>query len=353
MRKLIAWLSLVLLAAPVLAAPAATPAPEWVTEAPAGKRVGIIGLDTSHAPAFAKGLNAATAGEEFRGYRIVAAFPGGSEDLPTSRDRVEGFTKQLADMGVEIVDSIPALLERVDAVMLLSVDGRVHLQQALPVLKARKRMFIDKPLSASLAEGLAIFRAAEHYGVPVFSASSLRYMKGAQDARGGSIGEVVGANAFSPAWLEPTHPDLIWYGVHGTELLFTMMGTGCKRVMRVMSEGSVDREGTDVVVGDWGGPRLGVLRGLRTGKADYGGTAFGTTGILWLDRKGYTGYLPLAVEVMKYFETGEIPVEPEETIEMFAFMTAAQESSDRGGVWVDMQDVIARARAEAEQISIE
>ncbi len=122
-------------------------------------RAGIIGLDTSHVVAFTQLLNAPDAKPELAGVRIVAAYPGGSPDIPSSRDRVAGYTKQLHEkFGVEIVPSIDALLERVDVVFLESVDGRPHLEQARPVFKARKPVFIDKPVAGTLADAIAIYQ---------------------------------------------------------------------------------------------------------------------------------------------------------------------------------------------------
>src|SRR5207244_2296777 len=95
-------------------------------------RAGMIGLDTSHVPAFAKIFNNPKATGDIAGIRIVAGYPGGT-DIPASRDRVKGFTEQLRGMGIEILDSIPKLLEKVDVVLLESVDGRIHLQEAIPV----------------------------------------------------------------------------------------------------------------------------------------------------------------------------------------------------------------------------
>src|SRR5689334_6028331 len=70
-------------------------------------RAGIIGLDTSHCLAFTKTFNNPDGKGDIAGVRIVAAFPGGSPDIPSSRDRIEQFTKQVRGMGVEIVGSIP------------------------------------------------------------------------------------------------------------------------------------------------------------------------------------------------------------------------------------------------------
>jgi len=134
-------------------------------------------------------------------------------------------------------------------------------------------MFIDKPVAASLTDVVAIYKEASAKNVPVFSSSSLRYMKNVQAVRNeNKIGRVLGADTFSPATLEPHHPDLFWYGIHGVEVLFAVMGTGCETVTRFYTEE------TDVVVGKWKDGRLGTFRGTRSGKHDYGGTAYGTEG---------------------------------------------------------------------------
>ena len=105
-------------------------------------------------------------------------FQGGSDDIASSRDRVAGFTADLEKLGVEIVDSIDALLPKVDAVLLESVDGRKHLEQVLPVFKAGKPVFIDKPLSGTLSDALAIDLLAKKYNARWFSSSSLRFSPG-------------------------------------------------------------------------------------------------------------------------------------------------------------------------------
>lgn len=298
-------------------------------------RVGIIGLDTSHAPAFAKVMNDEKAAGHVPGCRVVAAYPQGSPDIESSVSRVPQYTQQLADMGVEIVESIPALLEKVDAVLLETNDGRPHLEQVRPVIAAGKPVFIDKPVAGSLSDAVKIYQEAAAAGVPVFSASSLRYIKFGQEVRNGSIGEVTGADTYSPASLEKTHPDLFWYGIHGVEALFTVMGTGCEEVVRMHSPNF------DVVVGKWSDGRLGTFRGIRSGKGGYGGTAFGTNGVQSLGP--YAGYAPLVADIVKFFQTGEAPVSVEETLEIYAFMEAADESKRQGGKPVSVKEVLKTA----------
>jgi predicted dehydrogenase len=296
-----------------------------------GKRVGIIGLDTSHALAFVKTLNAENAAAEYRGYKVVAAYPQGSKDIKSSVDRVPGYVVSVKKMGVEIVDSIAALLEKVDVVLLESNDGRVHLEQALPIFKAGKRLFIDKPIAGSYADAKAIFKAAKKYNVPVFSSSSLRYIEGMSEITAGKIGKVIGAQTYSPAVAEKTHPDFFWYGIHGIELLFAAMGTGCKSVSRVHTED------TDVVIGIWEDNRIGTFRGTRSGQNNFGGIVFGEKATVTLG--AFKGYNPLLLQIIKFFESGMVPVQPEETLEICAFMEAADISKATDGSAVSLKEI--------------
>jgi len=311
----------------------------------AGKRVGIIGLDTSHSTAFTEALNGSTPDPDYKGYRIVAAYPRGSKDIQSSTERVPSYTEQVKKLGVEIVDSIPALLEKVDVVLLETNDGRPHLEQALIVMRAGKTLFVDKPVAGTLEEAVAIFEAARKYKVPLFSASSLRYMKGVQDiVQGKTVGKVLGADAWSPAPFEPHHPDFFWYGIHGVETLCTLMGKGCTTVSRV------NTEGTDVVTAVWDDGRVGSFRGTRTGQHEYGATAFGEKGVA---RVGpYSGYEALLKEICQFFDTGISPVREEETLEVYAFMEAADESRRKGGLPVRLDVILEKARQGAKKITL-
>ncbi|MEM7474092.1 MAG: Gfo/Idh/MocA family oxidoreductase [Planctomycetota bacterium] len=306
-------------------------------------RIGMIGLDTSHCPAFTKLINAEDAEGNLAKMRVTAAFPGGSPDIASSRDRIEGFTEQLSAMGVEIVDSIEELLPKVDAILLESVDGRKHLSQVLPVFRAGKPVFIDKPLAASLEEAIAIDLLAKKYKARWFSSSSLRFSPEIAKFRSGehTSGDIVGASAWSPCALEKTHSDLFWYGVHGVETLFTAMGTGCKSVTRTFTED------LDLVAGTWEDGRIGTFRGIRKGKTGYGMVVFGSK---WIDSSAkYQGYAPLVDEIAEFFLGGEPPVNPEETLEMFTFMQAADVSKEQGGQPVQLDQVWAEALQAAEK----
>lgn len=297
-------------------------------------RIGIIGLDTSHCIAFTKLLNAAEPVAEIANCPVVAVYPKGSPDIESSVSRVPDYTKQIQDLGVDVVDSIDELLTRVDAVLLETNDGRPHLEQVRPVLKAGKPVFIDKPIAGSLRDAITIFREAEEAGVPLFSSSSLRFGKNTQAVRGGSLGKISRCETQSPASIEKTHPDLFWYGIHGVESLFTVLGTGCQSVQRTSEDGQI------VVTGKWEGDRIGIF---REGKG-YSGKAVGDKGEGEVG--SYDGYQPLVVEIIQLFRTGKPPVSAAETLEIYAFMEAADESKRQGGAEVTLESVMKKANGQ-------
>jgi len=301
-------------------------------------RVGIIGLDTSHVTAFTALLNDPTHPQHVPGARVVAAYKGGSPDIESSASRVDRFTSELqTKWQVELVGTIEELCRKVDAVLLESVDGRPHLAQVRPVLAAGKRVFIDKPLAASYRDAAEIVRLSKETGTPFFSTSSLRYVQDVQELkRADRLGKMLGAITFSPAPTEPHHPDLFWYGIHGVETLFTLMGSGCQTVSRVHTDGS------DVVVGRWKDGRTGTFRGIREGKADYGAIAFGSQAVIASPVPMKVDYRGLVVEIVRFFRSGVSPISNEEMLEVMAFMEAADLSKARGGQPVALTEVTAK-----------
>lgn len=297
-------------------------------------KLGIIGLDTSHVIAFTQVLNDPDNANHVPGARVVAAFKGGSPDLESSASRVDGYTEQLEkEFNVEIVPTIEALCDKVDAILLNSVDGRRHLEQVKPVFKAGKRVFIDKPLGGSLADAKAIVALSKESGVPFFSTSSYRFYESLQELKNKNVGELRGAISYGPAHLDQTHPDLFWYGVHPTEALYTLMGVGCEMVTCTKTDQF------HVVTGRWSDGRVGTLYGLRTGATPHKVIVFGTKGVE--EQQGSGNYAPMVREIVQFFRTGVVPVSPEETLEIFAFMEAAHESARRDGAPVSIMEMLA------------
>jgi len=287
-------------------------------------RLGIVGTDTSHVTAFASVLNDPAHKDHIPGARIVAAYKGGSADLKESADRVEKYAEELrTKYNVELVPDIATLLTKVDAVLLESVDGRPHLAQFREIAKGGKPVFIDKPLAATLADARAIAKVAKENNVRWFTSSSLRFTEGMPALR---LDGLNGVMAWGPGPMEAHHPlDLSWYGIHTVEILYTLMGQGCVEVTRTFAENA------EVVTGKWKDGRVGTIR-LHRPYSGFGATAFSPKAIKSSGRDFSGGYTGLLKEIVLFFQGGKAPVDEAETIEIFAFMDAAQRSREGGGV---------------------
>lgn len=316
-------------------------------------RVGIVGLDNYQAVAFTELFHNPKVDGDLKGIKVVTAFPAGSSDIPESVRELPKWIDAIQKLGVEVVKTPEEVLKGCDAVLVMSVDGRAHLEQLKPILKAGKPVYVGRPLAASLADAVEIFRIAAEHKTPIFTCSQHRFSPGFIGMRKhDDVGEVVGVDVYGGAPREEHHPDLFWHAIHGVETLYTIMGPGCVSVSRTSTETA------DVVAGVWKDDRVGTFRGIRKGAPKYSATVFGSKGVSTAGIYGhgvpvkgvvptndkYMGYEATAIEIAKFFKTGKPPVSADETIEMFAFLEAAEESKRMKGAPVKLADVLAKAK---------
>ncbi|HEX3151281.1 MAG TPA: Gfo/Idh/MocA family oxidoreductase [Gemmataceae bacterium] len=316
-------------------------------------RVGVIGLDNYQAVAFTELFHNPKAEGDLKGIKVVAAFPAGSPDIDESVRELPKWKEAIAKLGVEIVASPAYVLKQVDAVLVMSLDGRAHLEQLKPILKAGKPVYVGRPLAASLADAIEVFQLAAEHKTPIFSCSQHRFSPGFIGMRKHEdVGDVLGVDVYGGCPREPHHPDLVWHGIHGVETLYTIMGPGCVSVTRAATDTA------DVVTGIWKDDRIGTYRAIRKGAPKYSATVFGAKGVSTAGIYGhgvpvkgvvptndkYMGYEATAIEIAKFFKTKVPPVAAAETIEMFAFMEAAEESKRQKGAPVKLREVLEKAR---------
>lgn len=289
-------------------------------------RIGMAGLDTSHAAAFANLLHDNSLEYHVPGARIVAAYPGGSPDFDLSISRVGQFTATLRDQhGVEMVDALADLRGKCDAVMLESIDGRVHLEQFREVVKWGVPVFIDKPLTLSAQEALEIAKLATQAGVRVTSASAMRFAEKFREALDADVVEpVIGADVHGPMAYVEKSPGYFWYGIHSVEMLFATMGPGCREVLAVREELH------DVLIGRWADGRLGVVRGNRAGSGAFGGLIHRKPGSTAFDvsagKKPY--YASLLEKVIRFLCGEGAVVELPEMVAVISFLESANRSAE-------------------------
>lgn len=325
-------------------------------------RLGILGIDSYGSVAYAEFFNKPHPEGVFEGMRIVAAYPLTSEDYPESKEFLARWLDQLLKMyqnpktpedavpPIEVVDSMEKFLEKVDAVMIFSLDGRLHLEQAAPILKAGKPLFIGRPLASSAEDAAAILKLSIETKTPCWSSSQHRYSTGFLGMRDHpDVGKVLGCDVYG-GWDEKApEADKFMRPLHSIETLYTIMGPG------VVSVSCTSTPVTESFTCLWIDGRVGTYRGIKQGAIKYSATVFGEKGVSTAGIYGhgvpvkgvvpttdkYVGYEPLAVEMAKFFKTKQVPVSPEETLEIFALIQAANESKAQNGAVVPLKNLLA------------
>lgn len=288
-------------------------------------RLGILDFDTSHVVEFTKRLLHKDVPEDqwVDGASVVVGCPGTSKLSP---ERIPGFTETMKKYGIKLVDDPAAMIGQVDGMLIEAVDGSVHWERAKPFLEAGIPCFVDKPFACSLADAKKIAELAEKKKLPLFSSSSLRYApEVVAYKKNDKPGKLTGAVTYGPASEHERNPGLFHYGIHAVEMLYALMGPGCKRVTN-----SKDK-GTDVVTGTWADGRMGTVRGLRVGKAEFGFVAFAEKAVTSVTVGTKDIYRELLKKVVEMFATGKSPLDIRETLEIVAFMEAANKSGTNHG----------------------
>jgi hypothetical protein len=118
---------------------------------------------------------------------------------------------------------------------------------------------------------------------------------------------------------------MVFYGVHAVEVLYAMMGSGCREVA------SYSTRTTDVATGVWSDGRAGCVVGTRESKKQWGFTAFCKKTVEHRSLDISRVDTALLRRVVEFFRTGTPPVPVEETVETLLFLSAAGQSAQQAG----------------------
>ena len=292
-------------------------------------KIGMIGLDTSHAEAFTGILNDEKRKDHVPGGRVVAAFPGGSPDMDISRNRVGGFTKTLREKySIEMKETPEAVAEAVDLVMILSVDGRVHREQFERTAKLRKPTFIDKPFAVTVEDAEAMLRTAHTEMVALMSCSSVRYSDNVVEALGGKREDVLGCDAHGPLSEVPTQPGVFFYGVHTIDLVVNVLGHGCREVR------AADYDACDVVTLAWPDGRIATARLMKEPHGHFGITLHRKGGAQFVDASAAkrAAYASMLEAILRSLPEGKGDVPEDEMLDTIKICAAVNQSRESGRV---------------------
>ncbi len=288
-------------------------------------KLGILDFDTSHVVEFTKRLNHIDCPDDQKveGAKIVVGCPGVSKVSP---ERIPGYVDAMKKYGVPLVDKPEDMIGKVDGILIEAVDGSVHLARAKPFLEAGIPCYVDKPFACSTADAKALIALAEAKKLPIFSSSSLRYAPEVVSYLADAThGPIHGCLTYGPASEHERNPGLYHYGIHAVEMLYALMGPGCERVT------CLHENNADVVTGHWKGGRVATVRGIRKGAAGFGFTAFADKSVKAVNVPTAVIYRELLKKIVEMFATKKSPLDPAETLEIVAFIEAANKSGANHG----------------------
>jgi len=275
-------------------------------------RIGILGLDTSHSPAFTRIIQ-----EQYPEHSVIGAWPGGNEGIPASRDRVAGFTRDMEAMGVPIFGSPGEVARRADALLILALDGASHLPLYREVVRPGLPVFIDKPVAGLPADAERIFSLAKEHAAPLFSASSLRFLP-----------DFVGALQTAPReklrHFELTGPlNRIegvplyqFYAIHSVEMLVAALGPD-------WTECRPDPDVPETFHFMWRNDATASLRlSVPPAPADFNGSLHFSGRVVSFARLAAPVYAPFVGKLVDFFTTGIAPVAKEETLAICRILQA-------------------------------
>jgi predicted dehydrogenase len=293
-------------------------------------KLGVIGVDSSHLPAFATRIKDLAQAGESR-CLVTHRWTDGDHDMPA--DDVATWERQADELGVEAVDRLDDLLDAVDGVMVLSVNGHRHLGHALPALKRGLPTYVDKPLTCSLIEARHLLSTSRDSGARCYSASSLRFVQELETLDRSALGDVVAVDAFGPGELNDAMAGLFFYGVHAIELVDAIMGPG---VGRISSVSTADR---DLIRLEYRDGRFVSIRLERKGGYAFGATVHGAKAASSFVVDFEPVYARLVRGMTRFFEGGPPPVDLRDIVENVAVMEAGNESQANDGAWVEVEEV--------------
>lgn len=177
-------------------------------------RIGIIGSENSHAMAFSEIYNQQET-QKYPDLQVTAVY---GEDSQASQAIQE-------KCGAAAVTKPEDMLGKVDAIMITSRDGALHLPYARPFIEAGLPLFVDKPLTRQIEEAQTLIRLAQEKGVLLMGGSSLKYADGLAELKiWAGNAELRGADLGAPVSLQNEYGGFFFYASHLAEMTMALFG---------------------------------------------------------------------------------------------------------------------------------
>lgn len=177
-------------------------------------RLGIVGAENSHTIAIAKELNI---DHLVKGFQVTHVWGETTE-----------YARKAAEAGQipHIVRKPEDMIGQIDCVMIDHRHGKHHVPAAMPFVKARLPIFMDKPLAVSLRQAGAFLDLCKRKKVPVTTMSAIPLQKGVKDVQRAlrPLGTLRVVHLDGPGHYRSPYGGIWFYGIHQVDLMIELLG---------------------------------------------------------------------------------------------------------------------------------
>jgi hypothetical protein len=276
------------------------------------KTIGFIDyyLDEWHAEKYPEWIETASEG------RMKVAYAYGKTNLEGKLSNAAWCEKK----GIQLLDSIEAVVEQSDYLIVLSPDhAEFHEELAQLPLRSGKPTYVDKTFAPNRDAAVRMFELAEQYGTPMYSTSALRF---AAEYTGLNMEGIESICALGPGSFET-------YAIHQVEPIVSLMGTDVKRVMWTGTSNTPSlvigfANGRQATINHYG-PNCPFSMALRSEQ--------GESQFLKIESNFFGAFIE---NLVRFFDSGAPAVPRQETIAIAAILEYGKKAAETPFQWVDL-----------------
>lgn len=191
--------------------------------------LGLVGVESAHAEAFATLLNSPEKPESWQHRARICHVWGESPAAAKAFGAKHGIPHVHTSAGE--MAAAPGL----DGVLITTRDGAAHAGQALPFLRRGLATWVDKPLCLDAQTADELWQTALRHGALLAGGSNCKYLPAVRRIRQECAalrekGQLLSLSLNFPGCFDSPHHGLFFYGSHSVEILATLLGWDVRSV---------------------------------------------------------------------------------------------------------------------------
>ncbi|MDO4618901.1 MAG: Gfo/Idh/MocA family oxidoreductase [Clostridia bacterium] len=187
-------------------------------------RIAILGCENFHAKQFLRFIKD---DEEFSSIDVLGVYSD-------EKEAAESLNKEY---GVEIMPTSDSLVGEVDGIIVTARDGKRHLDLIKPYAKYGIPVFIDKPITESIADAKELSRLLAENNNQFVGGSVMKHTEGTKRlAEMAKNSRVLGGEVCAPIMMNSPYGGYFFYAQHLVEMVMEIFGDEIKSVLANKTE---------------------------------------------------------------------------------------------------------------------